>query len=93
MARKRTQQPAYRGGLFAAAAAARGAPHAAKKDGLAWGLELHRWVEPKHWPRELEARVPAEHRAVAEEYLRGIAQRMRNVQALKGRGPQRPPRA
>lgn len=57
--------------------------NAPDKDGLAWGLEIHRWVEPRDWPQALE-RVPAEHRARAEEYLRGIAQRMRNLRALKG---------
>ena len=66
---------------------------AVEKDGLGWGLELHRYVEPKHWPRELEARVPPEHRAAAEEYLRGIAQRMRNLRAMKGHGPDGPPSA
>lgn len=70
------------------AADAREAPH---KDGLAWGLELHRWVEPKHWPRELEARVPPEHRAVAEEYLRGIAKRMRTLRELKAKSRGGPP--
>lgn len=72
---RRKQVPA--GGLFAPPPA----PDSAK-DGLAWGLELHRRVEPRDWPRELEARVPPEHRAVAEEYLRGIAQRMRNLREL-----------
>lgn len=66
------------------AAASREAPH---KDGLAWGLELHRWVEPRNWPEALE-RVPEEHRARAEEYLRSIAQRMRTLRALKA--PQGP---
>lgn len=47
------------------------------QDGSGWGVELQRFVEPKDWPRALEERVPAEHRAGAEEYLRGIAARMR----------------
>lgn len=54
---------------------------APKPDGLAWGLELHRWVEPKAWPAALEA-VPPEHRAQAEEYLRGIAARMRTLRNM-----------
>lgn len=50
-------------------------------DGLGWGLRLHRRVEPKDWPRALQD-VPQEHRAQAEEYLRGIAARMRVRRAL-----------
>lgn len=90
MARRRAPQPAEDGGLFAAAEAA-AAFRTAEKDGLAWGLELHRWVEPKDWPRELEARVPPEHRAVAEEYLRGIAKRMRTLRELKAKRRGGPP--
>lgn len=90
MARRREPQPAEDGGLFAASVAG-AAFREAPKDGLAWGLELHRWVEPKHWPRELEARVPPEHRAVAEEYLRGIAKRMRTLRELKAKRLGGPP--
>lgn len=61
-----------------AAAHSRNAPG---KDGLAWGLKLHRWVDPKNWPAELE-RVPEEHRAEAEDYLRGIAKRMRTLRGM-----------
>jgi len=77
MARKRTPKAEAGGELFAASvagAAFRDAP----KDGLGWGLELHRWTDPREWPAGLE-RVPAEHRAVAEDYLRGIARRMRTL--------------
>lgn len=47
-----------------------------KRDGTAWGLYLHRRVDPARWPEALES-VPAEHRAAAERYLRDIAARMR----------------
>lgn len=56
--------------------------HADPIDGLGWGLRLHRRVEPKDWPRALEEQVPAEHRAGAEEYLRGIAARLRVLRKL-----------
>ena len=44
--------------------------------GLGWGSFIHRHHEPRTWPQQLE-RVPQELRAEAEEYLRGIAARMR----------------
>jgi len=54
----------------------------APQSGLAWGVWIHRRVPPKRWPQELE-RVPPEHRQVAEQYLRGIAARMRVVRAVR----------
>lgn len=51
-------------------------------NGLGWGLKLHRHTEPKDWPAAL-ANVPEEHRADAEEYLRGIAARMRALRQLQ----------
>lgn len=53
-------------------------------NGLGWGLKLHRHTEPKDWPAAL-ANVPEEHRAGAEEYLRGIAARMRALREMKRR--------
>lgn len=66
------------GGELFAASVAGAAFRDSPKDGLAWGLELHRWTDPREWPAGLE-RVPAEHRAAAEDYLRGIAKRMRTL--------------
>ncbi len=51
-------------------------------DGLGWGARIHRHHDPKHWREQLE-KVPAEHRAGAETYLRGIAARMRVVARIK----------
>lgn len=51
-------------------------------DGTGWGLMIQRRHKPRDWPRALES-VPEEHRAAAEEYLRGIAARMRVVRRLK----------
>jgi hypothetical protein len=51
-------------------------------DGTGWGLRIQRRHEPRDWPRQLE-KVPEEHRAGAEEYLRGIAARMRVIRRLK----------
>lgn len=39
--------------------------------------------QPRDWPRALEI-VPEAHRAAAEEYLRGMAARMRVIRRLKG---------
>lgn len=74
MARSRTKNAAAGSGLF---------PDADPIDGLGWGLRIHRCAAPRDWPRELE-KVPEEFRAGAEEYLRGIAARMRVVRRLKG---------
>ena len=52
-------------------------------DGLAWGLALQRYVKPSDWPKEL-ATVPEQHRARAEDYLRGIAARMRYLRSEQG---------
>lgn len=51
-------------------------------DATGWGLKIQRHHEPRDWPREL-AKVPEEFRAGAEDYLRGIAARMRVVRRLK----------
>ena len=45
-------------------------------EAVAYGAAIHRYVPHADWPEAL-ARVPADKRAGAEEYLRGIAQRMR----------------
>jgi hypothetical protein len=45
-------------------------------------VEIQRHVAPRDWPRALE-RVPAECRGECEEYLRGIAMRMRAQRAIK----------
>lgn len=52
-------------------------------DATGWGVRIQRHHEPRDWPRELE-KVPEQFRAGAEEYLRGIAHRMRVVRRLKG---------
>ena len=52
------------------------------RSGLGWGVWIQRHIAPKDWPQELE-RVPPEHRQVAEQYLRGIAARMRVVRAVR----------
>jgi hypothetical protein len=54
------------------------------QDGLGWGLRIQRHREPKDWPAAL-LEVPEQHRAQAEEYLRGIAARMRTLRAM-GKG-------
>lgn len=62
-------------------------------DGLGWGLFLHRYHEPRDWPRLLESMVPAAHRAGAESYLRAIAQRMRVVRNLRASAVSSAPRS
>jgi len=52
-------------------------------DGLGWGLHLHRYHHHRDWPRLLETMVPEEHRPGAEDYLRGIATRMRAARAVR----------
>lgn len=49
-------------------------------NGLGWGLYIQRYSEPRHWRREFE-KVPAQHRAGAEEYLKGCAARLRTLRA------------
>ncbi len=49
--------------------------------GLGWGLRIQRRVEPSGWPAAL-LKVPEQHRAQAEEYLRGMAARMRVLRRL-----------
>lgn len=58
-------------------------PWATPQDATGWGVLIQRHHEPRDWPAQLE-RVPEEFRAGAEEYLRGIAARMRVVRRLKG---------
>ena len=89
MARSSAAQ-AYIGPMAAGAAMAAAQFRQAPKDGTGWGLQLHRDVPPGKWPQAL-ARVPEEHRAAAESYLRGIAARMRILRDLKGHGPDGPP--
>lgn len=57
-------------------------PEGDSPDGLAWGLWIHRWCEPREW-REQLARVPEDLRPAAERYLRGIAARLKRVRELK----------
>lgn len=75
MKRKRQAAAPAPSGLF---------PHAEPMDGLGWGLQIHRRYEPKDWLAQLE-RVPEQHRAEAEAYLRGIAARMRVLRDM-GKG-------
>ena len=64
-----------------AAAPASLPPQPEPQDGLGYGLRIHRYSAPRDWPREL-GKVPEEHRPRAEEYLRGIAARMRHLRRL-----------
>lgn len=64
-------------------------PWAEPQDATGWGLMIHRRYDMAEWRQQLE-KVPEEHRAGAEEYLRGIAARMRVVRRLKG-SPDGPP--
>jgi hypothetical protein len=45
-------------------------------------ITLQRRSEPRDWPAALQ-RVPAECRAECEEYLRGIADRLRTLRNLR----------
>lgn len=81
MTRARRQKPAP----VAPAPAPLGTP----QDGPGWGVYIQRRYEPRDWPRALEI-VPQELRASAEEYLRGMAARMRVIRRLKG-SPDGPP--
>lgn len=49
--------------------------------GLGWGLRIQRRTEPAAWPAAL-LQVPEQHRAQAEDYLRGMAARMRVLRRL-----------
>lgn len=49
---------------------------------LGYAVEIERRREPRDWPEALEG-VPAECRERCEEYLRGIAQRIRVVRGIK----------
>ena len=51
-------------------------------DCLGYAVDIERRVAPKDWPEALKG-VPAECSAEAEEYLRGIAARIRVVRGLK----------
>lgn len=51
-------------------------------DALAYGAAIHRHVPYTDWDEAL-ARVPADKRAAAETYLRGIAARMRTHRAQR----------
>ena len=51
-------------------------------DYLDYAVDIERRVAPKDWPEALKG-VPEECRAEAEEYLRGIAARIRVVRGLK----------
>ena len=49
-------------------------------EAIAYGSAIHRYVPTTDWPEAL-ARVPEDRRQGAEEYLRGIAKRMRVARA------------
>jgi hypothetical protein len=51
-------------------------------DCLSYAIEIERTRAPKDWPTALKA-VPEQCRAECEEYLRGIAARIRVVRELK----------
>lgn len=51
-------------------------------DCLSYAVEIERTREPRDWPKALEG-VPVECRERCEEYLRGIAQRIRVVRGIK----------
>lgn len=52
-----------------------------EKDGLSYAVEIERKVEPKGWPAALES-VPENVRPEAENYLRGVAARMRAIRKM-----------
>lgn len=52
------------------------------QDGVGWGLRIQRYHDMRIWASELE-KVPEQHRAEAERYLRSIAARMRVVRAAR----------
>jgi hypothetical protein len=58
-------------------------------DGLGWGLWIQMYSVPRVWPDEL-LKVPAALRPEAERYLRGMAQRLRVIRALRGGRPVNP---
>lgn len=49
---------------------------------LGYAVEIERRREPKDWPEALKG-VPAECRDECENYLRGIAARLRVVRGIK----------
>lgn len=51
-------------------------------DCLGYAVEIERRREPRDWPKALEG-IPAECRGEVEDYLRGIAQRIRVIRGLK----------
>ena len=51
-------------------------------DALFLALQIQLRVTPKSWPEALKT-LPEELRPAAEEYLRGIAQRMRVLRAMR----------
>jgi len=51
-------------------------------DCLDYAVDIERRRAPKDWPEALKE-VPAECRGEAEEYLRGVAARIRVVRGLK----------
>ena len=53
-----------------------------ESDCLGYAVDIERRVAPKDWPEALKE-VPAECRSEAEEYLRGIAARIRVVRGIK----------
>jgi hypothetical protein len=59
-------------------------PEGDSPDGLAWGLWIYRWFEPRQWVEQL-AKVPADLRPVAEQYLRDMATRLRRVRESKAK--------
>lgn len=63
-------------------------PSDERPSGLSWGVWIHRYFEPKDWVAQLE-KVPEDLRATAEQYLRGIAERMRTLKKLKQEGNDR----
>lgn len=72
MTRRRRKVEPEPAGAALLALAGRAEPNS----GLAWGLFIQRHHAPRDWPEALK-RVPEELRAEAEDYLRGMAARMR----------------
>jgi hypothetical protein len=51
--------------------------------GLGHAMRIQRQHDPREWRRQVDAIEDADERAVAEEYLRGMVDRIRVLRALK----------
>lgn len=58
-------------------------PNSAEQRGLREGLRIHRCIAPSSWRTEIDAIEDVAERAVAERYLRDIAERHRAAAAAR----------